>query len=58
MKKNKNGFTLVELMAVLIILIIIIFLAISKVNKSVDESENKTIVANAGVYVKAVNDFM
>jgi len=58
MKKNKNGFTLVELMAVLIILIIIIFLAISKVNKSIDESENKTIVANAAIYVKAVNDFM
>ena len=59
MKKiNKKGFTLVELMAVLVILIIIIFIAINKVNQSVDESENKTIVANANIYNKAISDFM
>lgn len=59
MKKiNKKGFTLVELMAVLVVLIVIIFIAIRKINKSVDNSQNKSIVANAGVYIKAVSGFM
>ena len=56
--KNKKGFTLVELMAVVIILIIVIFIAINKVNKSTKEARDKTIVANAGLYVKAVNGFI
>ena len=56
--KNKKGFTLVELMAVVIILIIIVFIAINKVNKSTKEARDKTIVANAGLYVKAVNGFI
>lgn len=56
--KNKKGFTLVELMAVVIILIIIVFIAINKVNKSTKDARDKTIVANAGLYVKAVNGFI
>ena len=58
MKKNKNGFTLVELLAVVIILIIIILIAVNVVRKNVDKSLDNAIVANAGMYVKAVNEFV
>ena len=57
-KNNKKGFTLVELMAVIIILIIIIFITVGIINKSVDKSENKAMVANAGMYIKGVTDFV
>ena len=56
--KNKNGFTLVELMAVVIILIVIVLISINLINKSIDESHRKSIVANAGTYIKAVEDFV
>lgn len=55
MKKNKKGFTLVELLAVLIVLIIILLIAITRVRKTVDDASDKSIVANAGAYIKAVN---
>ena len=58
MGKNNKGFTLIELMAVVIVLIIIIFIAIIKVNKSVDETRENTIIANAGMYIKAANGFV
>ena len=54
-KINKKGFTLIELMAVVIILIIIIFIAINKIGDSIDKTENNTYIANAGTYIKAVN---
>ena len=45
-------------MAVVIILIIIIFIAINKVNKTTKDSRDKAILANAGVYIKAVNSYL
>lgn len=58
MFKNKKGFTLVELMAVVLVLIIIVFIAINKVNKSTKDARDKTLIANAGVYIKAVNSYI
>ena len=57
-KLNKKGFTLIELMAVVIVLIIVIFLAINKVNKTTKDARNNAVVANAGIYIKAVNNFL
>ena len=56
--KNKKGFTLIELMAVVIVLIIIVFIAINRVNKSTREARDNTIKANAGLYIKAVNSYI
>ena len=58
MKKNKKGFTLIELMAVVIILIVIIFIAVRLIGDKVKDTETKTIIANAGAYIKAVNSFV
>ena len=59
MKKiSKKGFTLVELLAVLIVLIVIVFIAINKINNSTQETKMNTIKANAGVFIKAVNDYL
>ena len=55
-KNNKQGFTLVELLAVLIILIIIIFLAIIKVRNSSVKTQEDSIKANAISYIKVVNN--
>ena len=57
MKKYiKNGFTLVELLAVLVILAIIVLLAINRIKNSVKKSSEQALIANAQVFVKAVND--
>ena len=59
MKKiNKKAFTLVELLAVIIVLIIIILIAYNIIKRNVDESLDNTIKANAGVYIKAVNGYI
>ena len=39
--KNKKGFTLIELMAVIIILAIILAIVVPKVFKSIDESKKR-----------------
>ena len=54
--KNKNGFTLIELLAVIIILIIVIFIAITKVRNSSLKAQLDAMKANAGAYIKAVNN--
>ena len=56
MKKNKKGFTLVELMAVIVVLIIVILIAMNKVRKSKMEAQNNAIKANTLSYIKAIND--
>ena len=53
---NKNGFTLVELLAVIIILIIVLVIAVSRVKKTVDNTSDKSIIANASMYIKAIDD--
>ena len=58
MYKNKKGFTLIELLAVIIVLIIIILIAINAIKKNIDDTLDNATVANAGVYVKAVNSFV
>ena len=55
-KKNNKGFTLVELLAVVIVLIIIIFIAINKIKSSTQKTKMNTVKANAITYIKAVND--
>lgn len=55
---NKKGFTLVELMAVVIVLIVVIFIAVTRINKTTKNARNKAIIANAGSYIKAVNNYL
>lgn len=55
-RKNINGFTLVELLAVIVILAIIVVLAITKIRDFLDKSNTDAVVTNANVLVKAVND--
>ena len=56
--KNKKGFTLVELLAVIVVLIIVIFIAINKINDSTKKTKNNTIKANAIAYIKGVNNLI
>jgi type II secretory pathway pseudopilin PulG len=49
---KKNGFTLVELLAVIVILIVIFLIAIFATNKFVDRSRENAFVAEANVIVK------
>ena len=56
--KNKKGFTLVELLAVIVVLLIVIFIAINKINESTKKTKNNTIKANAIAYIKGVNNLI
>ena len=53
--KNKKAFTLVELLAVIVILIILILFAVTIVKKHTLDAKKKSILANSIAYVKAVN---
>ena len=53
--KNKKGFTLVELLAVIIILVIIIVIAFTIVKNHTSNAKKKSILANSISYVKAIN---
>ena len=53
---NKKGFTLVELLAVIVVLVLILLIAIIKIKDAVNKSADKSISANAGVFIKATND--
>ena len=55
-KNNKKGFTLVELLAVVMVLAIIVVLAFNKIKNSVKKSNQDAVVANGIVFVNAVND--
>lgn len=54
--KNNKGFTLVELLAVVVVLAIIVVLALTKIKNSVKKGNQDAIVANGLVFIKAVND--
>ena len=54
--KNKKGFTLVEILAVLVVLAIIVLLALNKIRDSMKKSNEKSYIANAQVFINAVND--
>lgn len=55
-KKNKKGFTLVELLAVIVVLIIIMLVAITFIRTYTKRSKEKALTANALSYVKAIDD--
>lgn len=55
-KKNKKGFTLVELLAVIVVLIIIMLVAITFIRTYTKRSKEKALTVNALSYIKAVND--
>ncbi|MBR5663004.1 MAG: prepilin-type N-terminal cleavage/methylation domain-containing protein [Bacilli bacterium] len=53
---NKKGFTLVELIAVVVVLIIVFLIAMSKIRNSSLTAKKKAISANAISYMKLVKD--
>ena len=53
--RNKKGFTLVELLAVLVVLAVIVLLAVNIINSRVKEARKNSVEVNANNYVKAVN---
>ena len=53
---NKKGFTLVELLAVVIIIGILLILTIAVVNKQVKKADYKAAKVNADLYIKEVNN--
>ena len=52
--KNKKGFTLVELLSVIIVLIVIMLLALNIIRTYTKKSKNESLRANALNYVKAI----
>ena len=54
MKKNNKGFTLVELLAVIVILGLLMAIAIPSVTKYITESRKKTVISSINSYVSAV----
>lgn len=52
-KNNKKGFTLVELLAVVIILIIIMTIAITTVNKQMEKTRKNAFIADVNIFIKA-----
>ena len=55
-KMKKNAFTLVELIAVVVVLIIVFLIAINKVRNSSLAAKKKSINASAISYIKLVKD--
>ena len=55
---NKKGFTLLELLAVVIILAITAIIAIPSVLKIVDKTKEQAMVSNASAYIKSVENHM
>ena len=54
--KNKKGFTLVELLAVIVVLVIITVIAINKISSVLRKNNENTVIANASVFTKAVEE--
>ena len=52
---NKKGFTLVELLAVLVVLAVIVLLAVNIINSRVKDARKNSVEVNANNYIKAVN---
>ena len=56
MKDNKKGFTLVELLAVMVILSVLLLLALPAVTRQVEESRKRTFAEDAHTVASAVKD--
>lgn len=54
--KNKKGFTLIELMAVIIILIVVMLMALVIITQYTKDSKEKAIRADAITFIKLVRD--
>ena len=57
MKKNKKGFTLVELIAAIIVLGIILTMATTAVVSQLNKNKRKVALMSAKNYVTAINDY-
>ena len=53
-KMNKKGFTLVELLAVIVILGLLMAIAIPSVTKYITQSRKKTLISSIDAYITAV----
>ena len=56
--KNKKGFTLVELLAVIVVLIIIMLIALNVIRTSTKKAKDNSVRANAIAFIKAVDDMI
>ena len=56
MKNNKKGFTLVELIAAIVVLGVILTFATTSVMSQLNKNRKKTIMKSAISYVTAIND--
>ena len=54
--KNKKGFTLVEILAVIVVLVIISVLAINKISDVMKKNNESAVKANALTFIKAVEE--
>lgn len=54
--KNKKGFTLVEILAVIVVLVIITVLAINKISDVMKKNNESAVKANALTFIKAVEE--
>ena len=58
MKRNERAFTLIELLAVIIILGIILTIAIPNVSKIIVDSRKSTYIVSANRFVEATRGFI
>ena len=56
MMKDNKGFTLVELLAVIVILIMITLFALNKISEVMKKNNQNTVKANALTYIKAIEN--
>ena len=56
MKDSKNGFTLVELLAVIVVLAVVILIAVTAVIPRMNNAKKKALVDEALVYLKAAKE--
>ena len=54
--KNKKGFTLVELLAVIVVLVIISVLAINKISNVMKRNNESSVKANALTFIKSIEE--
>lgn len=58
MKNNKKGFTLVELLAVIVILAVVILIAVTAVIPRMNKAKKKAFADEALAYIKAAEEYV